>query len=67
MTSLVAELAGVALIAAGTYLAAGIAAALIVTGALVIVGAQFYGADDEDSADSGPVITVRGEESRWYR
>ncbi len=43
MRSLFAELAGVVLIAAGSYLAVGIAGALIVTGVLVLIGAQMYG------------------------
>ncbi len=53
--SLIAELLGVALIAAGTYLLAGIGPALIVTGTLVIIGAQLYGieetADGEETAE----------------
>ena len=51
MKSLLAELAGVALIAAGAYLVAGIGPALIATGALVVIGAQFYGLPEPDDDD----------------
>lgn len=60
MKSLLAELVGVALIAAGTYLVAGVGPALIAAGALVVIGAQFYGLpasadeDDEDDDDGRP-------------
>ena len=42
MRSLLVELVGVALIAAGTYFVVGIAVAFIVTGILVLIGAQLY-------------------------